>query len=78
VIVRSTGAVRRYVRSDVDPVAAGRELGVDAVLEGSIQSAAGRLRASMRMLRVSDGATLWAEVVRRARGRHLQAQDSIS
>jgi DNA-binding winged helix-turn-helix (wHTH) protein/TolB-like protein/Tfp pilus assembly protein PilF len=78
VIVRSTGTVRRYVRSDVDPVAAGRELGVDAVLEGSIQSAAGRLRASMRMLRVSDGATLWAESFDERAGDIFRLQDSIS
>ena len=34
---------------------------MDAVLDGSIQSAAGRLRATVRLLRVSDGATLWAQ-----------------
>jgi TolB-like protein/tetratricopeptide (TPR) repeat protein len=78
VIVRSTGAVRRYVGSDVDPVAAGRELGVDAVLEGSIQSAAGRLRGTMRLLRVSDGATLWAESFDERVGDIFSLQDSIS
>src|SRR5262249_14671144 len=31
-IVRSTGAVQKYARSGLDPVAAGRELRVDAVL----------------------------------------------
>ena len=78
VIVRSTGAVREYVRSDLDPLAAGRELGVDAVLEGSIQTAAGRLRATMRLLRVHDGATLWAESFDEPAGDIFSLQDSIS
>ena len=77
-VVRSTGAMRRYVRSDVDPLAAGRELGVDAVLDGSIQAAAGRIRATVRMLRVSDGATLWAESFDEQAGDLFSLQDSIS
>jgi len=78
VIVRSTGAVREYVRSDLDPLAAGRELGVDAVLEGSIQTAGGRLRATLRLLRVRDGATLWAESFDEPAGDIFSLQDSIS
>ncbi len=77
-IVRSTGAVQKYVRSDVDPVAAGHELRVDAVLDGSIQSAAGRLRATVRLLRVSDGATLWAQAFDERRSDIFSLQDSIS
>ncbi len=77
-IVRSTGAVQKYVRSDVDPVAAGHELQVDAVLDGSIQSAAGRLRATVRLLRVSDGATLWAKAFDERLSDIFSLQDSIS
>ena len=39
----------------------GREINVDAVLEGNIQKADGRIRVSVRLYRVSDGALLWAE-----------------
>ena len=77
-IVRSTGAVQKYVRPDVDPVAAGHELRVDAVLDGSIQSAAGRLRATVRLLRVSDGATLWADAFDEPLSDIFSLQDSIS
>ena len=77
-IVRSTGAVQKYVRSDVDPVAAGHELQVDAVLDGSIQLAAGRLRATVRLLRVSDGATLWAKAFDERLNDIFSVQDSIS
>jgi DNA-binding winged helix-turn-helix (wHTH) protein/TolB-like protein/Tfp pilus assembly protein PilF len=78
VIVRSTGAVQKYARSDLDPVAVGRELRVDAVLDGSIQSADGRLRATVRLLRVSDGATLWAQAFDERLSDIFSLQDSIS
>ena len=58
--VRSTGAVQRYAGAGLDPVVAGRELQVDAVLEGSIQTAGDRLRTTVRLLHVSDGSTLWS------------------
>jgi DNA-binding winged helix-turn-helix (wHTH) protein/TolB-like protein/tetratricopeptide (TPR) repeat protein len=58
--VRSTGAVQRYAVAGLDPVVAGRELQVDAVLEGSIQTAGDRLRTTVRLLSVSDGSTLWS------------------
>ena len=34
IVVRPTNAVRRYIGQNQDSVAAGRELGVDAVLDG--------------------------------------------
>jgi DNA-binding winged helix-turn-helix (wHTH) protein/TolB-like protein/Tfp pilus assembly protein PilF len=77
-VVRSTGAVQKYARSDLDPVAAGRELRVDAVLDGSIQSAEGRLRATVRLLRVSDGSTLWAQAFDERASGIFSLQDSIS
>jgi TolB-like protein/DNA-binding winged helix-turn-helix (wHTH) protein/Flp pilus assembly protein TadD len=61
IIVRSTSAVRRYAKPDQDPVAAGREQGVDAVLDGSIQKAGESIRVSVQLLRVKDAKLLWAE-----------------
>lgn len=58
--VRSTGAVQRYAAAGLDPVVAGRELQVDAVLEGSIQTAGDRLRTTVRLVQVRDGSTLWS------------------
>jgi len=61
VIVRPTSAIRRYTKLDQDPLAAGRELGVDSILDGSIHRAGGRMRVTVRLLRIGDGATLWAD-----------------
>jgi TolB-like protein len=54
-------SVRRYAALDQDAIAAGRELGVDTVLEGSLQRRGDRLRVSVRLLRVADGRQLWAQ-----------------
>ena len=60
IVVRPTAAVRAYLQQSGDPIAAGRTLRVDAVLEGSIQQAADQTRTSVRLLRVADGQSLWA------------------
>jgi tetratricopeptide (TPR) repeat protein len=42
-----------------DPVAAGRELQVDLVLEGSVQRCDDRIRVTVQLVGVSEGASLW-------------------
>jgi tetratricopeptide (TPR) repeat protein/DNA-binding winged helix-turn-helix (wHTH) protein len=54
-------SVRRYGALDQDPIAAGRDLGVDTVLDGSLQRSGDRLRVAVRLLRVADGQQLWAQ-----------------
>jgi len=54
-------SVRRYAALNQDALAAGRELGVDSVLDGSLQRRGDRLRVSVRLLRVTDGRQLWAQ-----------------
>ena len=58
--VPSIGAVRRYAGLGHDPLQAGRELGVEAVLDGSLQRANGRLRVSARLLDVRTATARWA------------------
>jgi TolB-like protein len=60
IIVRPTSAVRKYAGPMQDPLAAGREQQVDAVLEGSIQRAGEHIRVTVRLLNVQDGSPLWA------------------
>ena len=60
IAVRPTSAVRKFADGALaDPLAAGRELGVDAVLEGNIQRDGDRVRVTVHVLRVADGASLW-------------------
>ncbi len=60
-MISPLSSVRRYAALDQDAIAAGRELGVDMVLEGSLQRRDDRLRVWARLLRVADGKQLWAQ-----------------
>ena len=53
-------SVRRYGAIEQDPLAAGRALHAESVLDGSLQHHGDQLRVSVRLLRVADGRQLWA------------------
>ena len=78
IAVRSTSAVLHYSARDEDPIVAGRQLGVDAVLEGKIQQSGDRFRVTVQLLRVADGASLWAEKFDEKLTDIFAVQDSIS
>jgi serine/threonine-protein kinase len=78
IIAHSVSSVRRFNNLEQDALAAGRELAVDSVLEGNIQTAGDRIRISARLLRVSDGAHLWAEQFDEKFTDIFAVQDSIS
>ena len=58
--VRPLAAVRRFSAVDQDVLSAGRQLGVDAILDGRLQIADDRIRATVQLLSVVDGRQLWA------------------
>jgi DNA-binding winged helix-turn-helix (wHTH) protein/TolB-like protein/Flp pilus assembly protein TadD len=60
-IVRQTSAVSKYAKAEKDPLEAGREQGVEAVLDGQVQRIGERVRVTARLVRTSDGAPLWAD-----------------
>ena len=78
VTVRPLSAVRRYVSLDQDAMEAGRQLQVDAVLDGSVQKSGDRVRVTARLLRLSDGAQLWADKFDQKFTDVFALQDSIA
>ena len=76
-IVRPTSAVRRYGQ-EVDPLGAGRQLHVDAVLDGTIQRMNDRVRVTVRLLDVADGAALWGDTFDDRFTGFFAVEDSIS
>ena len=76
--VRPTSAVRRYTKLEDEAVKAGRELMVDAVLDGSIQKSGDRVRVSVRLVRVDQGQTLWTEQFDEKFTDIFAVQDAIS
>lgn len=76
--VRPTSTVLRFDREHQDSLAAGRTLGVDAVLEGSIQRGEGRIRVTARLMRVSDQWPLWATTLDENSASILAVEDKVS
>jgi DNA-binding winged helix-turn-helix (wHTH) protein/TolB-like protein/tetratricopeptide (TPR) repeat protein len=78
VTVSPISAVRRYSRLDDDPLAAGRQLGVDAVVDGSIQRRGPRMRVTVRLLRTSDGKPMWASQLDETASDLFAVQDLVA
>jgi TolB-like protein len=78
VIVRPMSTVRRYDMPGVDPLAAGQELKVDVVLEGTLQRSDSAVQARVRLIRPSDGTALWAETVESHENRLFALQASLA
>jgi hypothetical protein len=58
--VRPTGAVARYAADPQPPREAAKELGVDAVVTGTIQRDAGRIRVSVQLVPLPAALRPWA------------------
>jgi DNA-binding winged helix-turn-helix (wHTH) protein/TolB-like protein/Flp pilus assembly protein TadD len=59
--VRPTSSILKFTNAGQDASAAGRELGVDSVLDGRVQKSGERIRVTVQLVRSSDGAPLWAD-----------------
>ena len=77
-LVRPTSSVLKYSGSAQDAQLVGRELKVDAVLDGRFQRMADRIRVTLQLLRISDGATLWAEEFEESPSNIFAVQDSVA
>lgn len=76
-IVRPTNAVAPFA-NNADPVETGRRLNVDAVLEGTIQEADGRLRVNARLFKTATGEQIWAERFEQPSAGIFALQDALS
>ena len=76
--LKPTSAVRKYAGSATDPQSAGLELGVDAVVDGSVQHIGERMIVSVQLVRVADGASVWAQRFEDRAGDVFAIQDVIS
>jgi TolB-like protein/DNA-binding winged helix-turn-helix (wHTH) protein/Flp pilus assembly protein TadD len=59
--VRPTSTVMKYAGQSRDAQTIGRELGVDSVLEGTVQKAGDRVRVTVQLINVQDRNPLWAQ-----------------
>src|SRR5204862_2959096 len=78
IVVRSLNSVRKYSSLDQDPLAAGRELEVNSVLEVNVQKSNDRIKVSARLINVADGSSLWADTFEEKFTDVFDVQDAIS
>ncbi len=76
--VRPTSAVQKYAKQEMDALEAARQLGVDSVLDGTVQRSGERLRVNVNLLRVRDGASLWSDTFNVATTDLFATQDEIA
>ena len=77
-IVRPTSSIAKYNHAAQDVFIIGRELGVDAVLEGSIRRLESRLRVTVQLVSVKEEIALWAEKFDEAFTDLFAVEDAIS
>jgi serine/threonine protein kinase/tetratricopeptide (TPR) repeat protein len=78
IVVRPISAVGKYAGLEQDAVAAGKEQRVDAVLDGSIQRSADKVRVTVRLVKVDDGSQLWGETFNEKFSDIFAMQDRVS
>lgn len=60
-VVRPLAAVRRFGGLEQDPILAGRQLGVESVLDGSLQRVGDEIRVNVRLINTADGSSVFSE-----------------
>ena len=76
--VLPTSSVFRYTTRDKDAVSIGRDLGVESVLDGTVQRDGDWVRVSAQLIRLKDGKTLWSGKFDERYSSIFTLQDSIS
>ena len=77
-VVRPSSAVAKYLGLQKDPLEAGRELRVNAVLAANFLHAHERVRVTAQLLDVANGDVLWADRIDSASGDIITVQDIIA
>jgi DNA-binding winged helix-turn-helix (wHTH) protein/TolB-like protein/Flp pilus assembly protein TadD len=76
--VLPTGSVFRYTSREKDAISIGKELGVEGVLDGTVQRQGDVVRVTAQLIRVSDGKTVWTIKHDEQQSNVFALQDSIS
>lgn len=78
IMVRPTSSVLKYFDGEHSAQAAGYELNVSFVLDGRIQRAGDRVRVTVQLVRVADGAPFWAAKFDESFTDIFSVEDSVS
>lgn len=78
VTILPISSVIKYTNHGDDALAIGRELGVDAVLDGTVQRSGPRVRVTAQLIQLRDGKTLWTGKFDEQMNDIFTLQDSVS
>jgi DNA-binding winged helix-turn-helix (wHTH) protein/TolB-like protein/Tfp pilus assembly protein PilF len=59
-VVLPTSSITKYTNREKDVLAIGRALGVDVVLDGTVQRDGQRVRVTAQLIRITDGKPIWS------------------
>ncbi len=76
--VLPTSSVFKFLNRESDALTIGRELGVEGVLDGTVQRSGDRVRVTAQLIRISDGKTLWVGKFDEQFADIFVVQDSVS
>ncbi len=76
--VISSVSVKRFADLPKEPPEIGKDLNVDSVLDGTFQRANGKLRVTLRLFRVSDGAQIWSESFDESESEIFKLEDAMA
>jgi serine/threonine protein kinase/Flp pilus assembly protein TadD len=76
--VASRNAVSRFRGKEIDLLQVARDLGVRAILEGTVRRAGDRIRITTQLINANDGFQLWAERYDRTLEDVFAVQDEIA
>jgi DNA-binding winged helix-turn-helix (wHTH) protein/TolB-like protein/Tfp pilus assembly protein PilF len=77
-VVLPTSSVFRYTTREKDALSIAKDLGVETVLDGTVQRDGDRIRVTALLMRASDGKALWSETFDEPYKDIFALEDSIS
>jgi len=77
-VIRPLSSTIAASKIDPDPLAIGRKLGVDTVVEWNLQKVEDRFRVNARLINVADGRQLWNESFDYTEADLFKVQDTVS
>lgn len=76
--VRPTSSTMKFLKSDEDSLEIGRQLLVDAILEGSVQREANKIRVTLQLVSIKNREQIWAEQFDGETDKLLELQNMVS
>lgn len=76
--ILSTNAISHFADEPQEPTEIGKNLAVDAIIDGTLQRANGKYRVTLRLIRTNDGKQIWHNSFDKPEAEIFQLQDLMA